>query len=398
MNAYRRFEAWCRARLTPEQQRDADALDSFLRRHRVAAVAALLALWAFGALALQAALPDADVGFAWIVSAVILLGMLQVGIAAWFSPGKFASAPATLVKVALITLAGALVGGLFGRWVRHGSVEDFFTLESLTGGVLGRVLIAGIVIGLLFALVAVVLLLLRRRQLEERNRQLAQQAQAERQARQLVDAQLRLLQAQVEPHFLFNTLASIQELSETRAPEAAALTAALIRFLRGGLASLRNAETTLGAEFELAHAYLSVMQVRMGRRLSFRIDLPAVLADCRIPPAMVITLAENAIKHGIEPSPAGGEIALSAAQADDALLIEVADSGLGLDARLLRSNHPETRPAVQPGTHPEGGVGLANLRDRLQALFGDAAGFELAERSPQGTVARLRLPLDPSVP
>ncbi len=386
MNAYRRFEAWCRARLTPEQQRDADAMDTFLRRHRVAVVAALLALWALGALALQATLPEADVGFAWLISAVILLGMLQVGIAAWFSPGKFKSAPVTLVKVALITLAGAMVGGLFGRWVRHGSVADFFTLESLAGGVLGKVLIAGTVIGLLFALVAVVLLLLRRRQLEERNRQLAQQAVAERQARQLVDAQLRLLQAQVEPHFLFNTLASIQELSEERAPDAAALTAALIRFLRGGLASLRNAETTLGAEFEMAQAYLSVMQVRMGRRLAFRIDLPAALADCRMPPAMVITLAENAIKHGIEPSPAGGEIVLSATQAGNDLLIDVADSGLGLSVR-------GSRPP-----RPDGGVGLANLRDRLQALFGDAAGFELVERSPQGTVARLRLPLAPTAP
>src|SRR6185369_6409810 len=130
----------------------------------------------------------------------------------------------------------------------------------------------------------------RRGQLQRRNQQLEQQAQQERMGRQLADARLKLMQAQVEPHFLFNTLASVQQLAEGKAPEAAQLTAQLITFLRGGLASLREDTATLGCEFRAMDAYLSIMQTRMVDRLQFGLSLPDNLKDLQVPPAMLISL------------------------------------------------------------------------------------------------------------
>ncbi|MBL8509842.1 MAG: histidine kinase [Chitinimonas sp.] len=198
--------------------------------------------------------------------------------------------------------------------------------------------------------------------------------QRERVARELAEARLKLLQAQIEPHFLFNTLGALQHRAEGKAPEAAALAADLIRFLRGSMDTLRAEQTTLKDDFALAEAYLGVMQARMGERLRFHMDLPAELYGEPLPSMVLLTLVENAIKHGIEPYPPGGDIVLSAAREGANLVVSVADTGRGVS------------------DIPGSGVGLANIRSRLQLRYGDTAKLLLEENEPQGFVARLVLP------
>jgi len=209
------------------------------------------------------------------------------------------------------------------------------------------------------------------------------QAQAERNllARQAVEAQLKLMQAQVEPHFLFNTLASVQYLTETDPPQASKLLGHLIDYLRAMLPDLRADSSTLRREFAFARAYLQILAMRMGPRLEWRADLPDSLADLPFPPNMLISLIENAIKHGLEPSADGGSVMIEARRDGDRLLVSVEDTGRGIAA------------ATGPQTTGHG-VGLGNLRDRLAALFGPRGRFSLEERAPRGTRAIIEVPCD----
>jgi signal transduction histidine kinase len=199
----------------------------------------------------------------------------------------------------------------------------------------------------------------------------------EKTARELAEAQLKLLQAQIEPHFLFNTLGALQHRAEGKAPEAAALAADLIAFLRGSMGALREEKTTLARDGELVAAYLGVMQARLGGRLRYRVAVPAELGQQAIPTMMLLTLVENAIKHGIEPHPPGGEVLISAEMVDGKLHLTVADTGRGV--------------SDLPGS----GVGLENIRTRLKLMYGDAASLALAQHDPQGFVALLVLPVSP---
>lgn len=206
-------------------------------------------------------------------------------------------------------------------------------------------------------------------------------AQAERHllSKQAIEAELKVMQAQVEPHFLFNTLASVQYLVETDPAQASRLLGHLIGYLRAALPQLRAASTTLGREAELARAYLSILQMRIGPRLVFHVDVPAELRDHPFPPNLLISLVENAIKHGIEPSASGGEVTISARRDADALVVNVIDTGRGLAS-----------------ASPNGGegVGLANVRERLAALYGPRGRFTLEPGQPRGARAVLALPFE----
>jgi sensor histidine kinase YesM len=174
----------------------------------------------------------------------------------------------------------------------------------------------------------------------------------------------------------------VQQLAEGKAPEAAALTRELIAFLRAGLAGLRDDTTTLEREFAMAAAFLAIMKTRMGERLSFALDLPEALRDRAIPPAMLISLVENAIKHGLEPSTAGGQLSIGAREVmgegtATTLVIEVRDTGLGLGA--------------DNGSTMGGGVGLSNVRERLEAIYGERARLQIEENSPHGVVAMIAI-------
>ena len=197
-------------------------------------------------------------------------------------------------------------------------------------------------------------------------------------SRQAVEAQLKLMQAQVEPHFLFNTLASVQYLTETDPAQASRLLGHLIGYLRAALPQLRAASTTLGKEAELAREYLSILQMRIGPRLSFDVEVPAELREHAFPPNLLISLVENAIKHGIEPSASGGSVTVRARREPDAIVVEVTDTGHGLGGASTRGE----------------GVGLSNVRERLAALYGPRGRFTLQAAEPRGARATLVLPVD----
>ena len=208
----------------------------------------------------------------------------------------------------------------------------------------------------------------------------AQLAQAARErdalAAQGVQARLSALQAQIEPHFLFNTLAHVQRLHETDPRRGRDMLRSLIDYLRAALPSMRRSGSTLRRELDLARSFLTILQLRMGDRLVYDIQVDHSLLDAAVPPMVVPTLVENAIKHGLSPLPRGGRIVLSARRSSDGRLeIEVADNGQGFVATS------------------GSGVGLANTRSRLMALFGEQAGLELRSAEPSGVVARVLMPL-----
>lgn len=205
-----------------------------------------------------------------------------------------------------------------------------------------------------------------------------EKARAEGIARQALQAQLQLLQAQIEPHMLFNTLANLQGMIGIDPERAQLMLDQLIQYLRATLTSSRAETTTLAQEFALMQAYLGLMSVRMGARLGFTLALPPDLGEATIPPMLLQPLVENAIIHGLEPKVDGGHITIRADRIGDLLSISVADTGLGLDA-----------PSAKAGTH----VGVANTRDRLLALFGAGAALTLEPNLPQGAIARLTLPV-----
>jgi signal transduction histidine kinase len=186
---------------------------------------------------------------------------------------------------------------------------------------------------------------------------------------------LRLLQAQVEPHFIFNTLANVRRLCQSDAAAGRAMLAQLARYLRAALPRMRENEARLADEIELVSAYLGVQKVRMGERLQVTIDVAAPLLETRVPSMMLATLAENAIKHGIAPLSEGGSISITAVSKDNCLVLSVADSGRGF--------------AAESGS----GVGLANIRARLAALYGGGASLRLEGNAPRGVVATITLPM-----
>jgi sensor histidine kinase YesM len=198
--------------------------------------------------------------------------------------------------------------------------------------------------------------------------------QGERAEREAALANLRALQAQIEPHFLFNTLANVASLVDSDPARAKHMLESFNRFLRASLAATRTDNTTLGADAELIAAYLDVLQVRMGRRLEYRIDVPAELAGFALPPMLVQPVVENAIRHGLEPKVEGGVVSFSARREEGRVRIEVADTGVGF------------------ADSTRGGLGLSNLRDRLKLLYGERATLAIADNAPSGTRVSIALP------
>jgi len=290
-------------------------------------------------------------------------GLLFGGIGVWFN----ASQAFQNRRKFLLGLVCGGVGAGVGVFLSDGRPLS----EQLPR--LMQVMPTAAVVGLLVTTPLLVLGRYRRRQHAALMEQLQRDAERDRLARELSEAQLRVLRAQIEPHFLFNTLGAVQQLAADGAPRAAALTADLIAFLRASFSDLRCEQLTLKSEFATVAAYLRVMQARMGARLRFELALPEDVAHIGVPSMLVLTLVENAIKHGIEPSLRGGEIRVSAAALGGAVRIRVHDSGVGM--------------AATPGS----GAGLDNVRRRLQLAYGEDARLVLHEADP-GLVAELHIP------
>ncbi len=199
-------------------------------------------------------------------------------------------------------------------------------------------------------------------------------------AQMIAEARLRSLQAQIEPHFLYNTLANVVGLIDTRPAQARHMLERFIDYLRASLDASRADNATLGAELDLAAAYLDVLAVRMGPRLRYRIDVDDACRNLVIAPMLLQPAVENAVTHGLEPKVEGGDIVLRARRADQQLWIEVSDTGVGLSGAPPR---------------PGGGVGLSNLRARLRSLYGSAATVQLLENQPCGITLRIVMPVLP---
>lgn len=187
-------------------------------------------------------------------------------------------------------------------------------------------------------------------------------------------AQLRLLRAQIEPHFLFNTLSAVRSLAHIDRPATVEMLDNLIRYFEAALPRLREDEVPLEREMQLVDAYLGIYQIRMGERLSYEIELPADLRTVPVPAMMLLTLVENALKHGVSPAVAGGRIRVTANREAEGLMMTVSDSGCGLSHRL---GH---------------GAGLANIRQRLLLLHGERAVLSLRAALPCGVVASVLVP------
>ena len=203
-------------------------------------------------------------------------------------------------------------------------------------------------------------------------------AQAERDRarflQRMEEARLRVLQAQIEPHFLFNTLANVRRLYQTSISDGESMLEHIMRYLAVALPQMREAESTLGREATLAASYLEIQRIRMGARLTFDVEVGAPLESARLPPMMILTLVENAVQHGLAPLPEGGMVRITAHTDGRELQVRVVDTGRGF---------------VQSSG---GGTGLANLRARLATMYGTAARFDLAVNAPRGVIATLVVP------
>ena len=194
--------------------------------------------------------------------------------------------------------------------------------------------------------------------------------------KQLMQAQMRMLQAQIEPHFLFNTLANIQTLIP-RAPDKASLMLDnFIAYLRQSLTASRAQEGTVKQELDLLRNYLELLKIRMGDRLQFEFEIEPDLQSASLPPMLLQPIVENAIKHGLEPKVEGGRVRISAQRSGELMVLTVADNGLGF------SDHADSSGA---------GVGLANLRERLAVLYDGQATLTVADAAP-GTVITITAP------
>jgi sensor histidine kinase YesM len=187
-------------------------------------------------------------------------------------------------------------------------------------------------------------------------------------------ANLRALQAQIEPHFLFNTLSNVLSLIDTQPVLAKTMLEKMTHYLRASLTSARAEKSTIGNEFFLMEQYLSILQVRMGERLKMTIELPKELNDYSLPPMLLQPLVENAIEHGIDPQLNGGELLLKATQNEQAIQIEISDNGAGF----------------QGGT--SNGLGLKNVRERLEQIYRGKAQMSITENQPTGTRIILNIP------
>jgi sensor histidine kinase YesM len=202
-------------------------------------------------------------------------------------------------------------------------------------------------------------------------------AETEQLERTVVEARMEALQAQIEPHFLFNTLASIDQLIQTDPRRASQMQKSLIRYLRSALPQMREGmRATLGQQLNLSNAFLEIMAIRMEARLRSVVDVPEGLKSAVFPPMMLQTLVENAIKHGLEPKTTGGTLSIGAEVIDGQLAVHVADDGMGFAPKA------------------EGGVGLANIRERWKAMYKDRAELIISVPPLGGTCATIKVPYE----
>jgi signal transduction histidine kinase len=269
------------------------------------------------------------------------------------------------VQIAII-VASVVVGALFGTFLgalANGIPPGMFLQEHSSH--FGQVVLIALLFGFIISYVFISLTVIS----EEKVRRLESEKNA-------MEAELRLLQSQMEPHFLFNTLSNILGLIDSDRDKARLMLESFTSFVRKSLLAARERTVPIGTEMETVRNYLDVFQVRMGDRLRYEIDLPEGLQACRVPPLLIQPLVENAVKHGLEPSVIGGRISILAGRYGDRVRITVADTGVGIHEKK------------------SGGIGLDNVRKRVELLYGERGRLLLQENAPSGVEVTIEIPYE----
>ena len=276
----------------------------------------------------------------------------------------------TRLQHVLLTLASIVIGAMFGSYIALLILEKVYGLDL---GFVERNYFNTILLGLFFGTIISYFFYSRYRMLEMENQTKAEQLTRLAREKELTEAQFKLFQAQIEPHFLFNTLANIGSLIESSPLRAKSMLDSLNQYLRVSLKRTRNEETTLGQEIELLEAYLSILKQRMQERLEYKITCDEALLSMPFPPLLIQPLIENAIKHGLEPKLEGGFVHLSIDNRNG-LKIEVEDNGSGFDKPW------------KPG------VGLDNVYQRVKNLYGEDALLDVNSNSMGGVSSMIYIP------
>lgn len=328
-----------------------------------------------------------------VAASVALNVSLPLAIGLWVLVGQDAWA----LSAVLVAFSAVLVGGGIAAWRDPSSTAMrwlYWMLPTGTGVLVGLthslqpqprpalMLVWGeVLVGTLALWFCIVY---RHHFIESRLRELAERDRA-------VEMAQRLASAQIEPHFLFNTLASLQHWVDVGDARAAPFLRSLTGYLRATLPMFGRPLQPLGDELAAVQRYLEVMQARLGHRLSWHVDVPAAMHGVELPPGALLTLVENAIEHGVEPTIRGGELRVSASLQGTVVRLAVLDDGPGPPAAAISA---DPTLAAAPGT-PANGQGLANVRERLRLAFGDDARLTLAARATGGCEATLTWTLPP---
>ena len=363
------------AKLAPELRVIAMERDKFLFS------AQSLGLWGgmlFGTIGTTAGLatgsPRVAPWIAFLFAALIFAGLFKAGLSVWLRPERFTARRMWRIgwMAMLATYAGAIASF-------RGDLRPLLAAGAPWYEAVLRVVWRATPLQIMLLVAALLLLTIVSAARREYMQRALEQSRAEQErdasARQLTQARLTLLQAQIQPHFLFNTLAALQHWVDVFDPRAAPLLRALTSFLRGSTELMLRPEVTLAEECAMVAHYLAIMQMRLGDRLRFAMAIAPDCAAQALPPGLVVTLVENAVAHGIEPQLHGGEVKLVARMHEGSFELRVLDDG----------------PGLPPGDTRDG-VGLANSRERLRHQFGARAELTLANRDDgPGAQACLRL-------
>ena len=327
------------------------------------------------------------------VAITALIAVVVTSVIVWGLENTFLDLLVTALCLAMTVMVTVTVAGnMRQRWISREAAQLLAVIPGAMLGTLFTVIVKGRTLayligdehwrvittaslGIGFGAVITLIYINRERAARVQNTLLRAEAEKNLLEKQVLEARLQLMQAQIEPHFLFNTLANVKHLVESDARSASRMLDNLIRYLRIAMPQMRETGSTLGREMDMAAAYLEIFKMRMGGRLCYEIQIPAALRDQPFPPMMLITLVENAIKHGVDPCCDAGMVTLKAEAKEGKLVVSVADTGQGM---LPNSG---------------GGMGLVNIRERLATLFGKDAKLHLVENQPRGVVANIELPV-----
>jgi hypothetical protein len=351
------------ARLGPELRTIAIERDQFLFSARS------LGLWAglvFGTLGTTAGLalgsPRVSPWLAFLFATLTFAGLFKAGLSVWLRPERFTGR--RMWRIGWMSMVATYAGAIASF---RGDLRPLLAAGAPWYEAVLRVAWRATPLQIMLLVAVLLLLTIVSTARREYLRRALEQSRAEQErdtsARQLTQARLTLLQAQIQPHFLFNTLAALQHWVDVGDARAAPLLRSLTSFLRGSTELMLQPEVTLAEECAMVAHYLAIMQARLGERLRWRVDMAPECAAQRLPSGLVITLVENAVEHGIEPQLRGGEVSLLARMAGATFELRVLDDGAGL-----------------PPGEVHDGVGLANSRERLRHQFGARAELQLSPR------------------